>query len=663
MIQSDLIVLGVAQVNTTVGEFEGNTGTIMRMMKEMSERGVGIAAFNECAINGYPSEDLSLWTSFHDNQARYVSALVRLSGQVGTSKTIFVVGGSIQFDGRAYNVAYVFGNGLLLGVVPKTHLPEYSVHFDKRVYSEGKTGRSGFVRVTGFEYPVPFGDLIFVLNNTKLAISICEDIWTTDILQHQARAGAEFAVNISSSPFRSGAHITRYEMLATRSGDTNMALAYTSQIGGQGGLTFDGDWYLFSAGRLLARAKRFQEGWASATVSLATLRARRAENTTFRSLMDADDPVPAPMEVSVLMNIQPGTLRPQKFHPFIPEDRLFVPASEEYYEDLLQVLTLGLHDYIVKTKAFDKVGINSSGGRDSALVAVIAWLAANRMYAGLDEIARKKAIRAFVNTFSLPTRFNKKTKKIARMVGKELGIGFKEIPIEDTFAHHVNLLKSAHPKGWVPPRLTLQNIQAEIRGHFLSMWCGANRAAFLNTGNMTERAFGYFTKRGDGFGDLAVIGNIPKTVVNGLLKYLGKKYHWKFIDMIFEIDASAELEEGQWDEQELGPFEILDTFIDLCVGDRLSPIVVYETIKERYSSEEMQHFRQGYEPWMLAKWIRSCTIRLFVNVHKWVTSPESLHSGRIDLDRERATMLPTVMSLNWLQGDLSELEKLGNQPA
>lgn len=648
MDQLNLITIGTAHVNTTVGNFSGNTDKIKRMMIEMAAAKCSFAVFQECAISGYSPEELVLWPTFQEAQLPHLSELVKLSGHVGNTQTIYIVGGTFSFDGRAYNVAYVINDGKLWGIVPKMTLPEYGIFHDKRVFAAGVEGQVSAVDIPSIGQDIPFGDIMFSVQGKLFSVSICEDIWTPKRIMHHAQNGSEMEINISASPFQQGVVETRYEMLATRSADNQMIVVYTSQVGGQGGVKYDGDGYVFSAGRPLLRSPRWHEGWESVTVSLDSLGAQRANQTTWRTEMEQGSET-VPVEViDIGVNLCHQKSLPVMDHPFVPAETSTKSPKDQYFADLLESLIVGLGDFIEKSPVFKRVGINSSGGRDSALVAIIATLYAQRRFASLADVERKAAIADFVNTFSLPTRYNSTiTKSIARSLAGELGINFKERSIEALFDQEISMLKSVHDDGWQPSRLTLQNKQAEIRAEFLSGWCGANQACFLNTSNMSEKAMGYGTKRGDMLGDYGVISNVMKTVENRFLLWLYEQYHWKFIPILLGTVISAELEDNQSDEADLMPYEVLDAQIKLANDYMLSPIGTYLVLRSTFNK---------YEPADLKSWVRKYYSRLFTNVHKWVTSPEGQHDGRIDFDRERSMHLPTIISLDWLASQFAELE-------
>jgi NAD+ synthase (glutamine-hydrolysing) len=299
-----------------------------------------------------------------------------------------------------------------------------------------------------------------------------------------------------------------------------------------------------------------------------------------------------------------------------------------------------------------------SGGKDSALTLIIAWLYAQRRFGHLEESAKTEAMRNFINCYSLPTRHNSEmTKGIARLLCEELGVSFTEISIEEEYNLRVRKVQQLIGAGREVPRVTRQNIQARIRGSL--MWDLANAFGYLwiQTGNMSEKAVGYTTIGGDMMGGYSLIGNLPKTVVIELLGYLHQRYRWKALGELLMTEASAELEENQADEKDLMPFPVLDACFALFVGEKLMPAQLYKAVRDMWTDDELQGMREDYVPGMLKEWVKKF-VRLFVgSIFKWVQAPQAVHLERVDLDRERATQLPVVQSREWL-----ELDEIDNFP-
>jgi NAD+ synthase (glutamine-hydrolysing) len=312
-----------------------------------------------------------------------------------------------------------------------------------------------------------------------------------------------------------------------------------------------------------------------------------------------------------------------------------------WYEDLLAAMKTGLSGYFEKTGAFDRVGVALSGGKDSALTLLIAWLYARDR--GLD-------LKDFIHCFSMPTRFNSETTRgIARKLAEELGVSFREVPLGEAFEREVKAAEAMLPAGAELPRLARQNIQARIRGMRMWNWANASRGMWLQTGNMSEKAVGYTTVGGDLMGAYSLLGNLPKTIVIRLLDHLREKHGIKALEELMKTEASAELENDQEDERDLMPFPVLDACFALFAGEKMMPAELYLALRSMWTDDELRKMRSDYRTGMLKEWVkRFC--RLFVgSIFKWVQAPQAVHLGALDLDRERALQIPVVQSPEWLE--------------
>ena len=645
-----LIKIGLANINTMVGAFRSNTDKAIARAAEMDAAGCTVGCFQEQVIGGYPAEDLVQWRSFVEEQwtelRRFAKATAKLKGGA-----VFTVGLTVEHGGHVYNAAAVVCRGRILGVVPKEKLPTYGVFYENRTFSHGQPGR--VVRLKRDD--VPFGDLVFSLPFGVMAVEICEDIWSPDgPMRRRAYSGAELVVNLSASPWRAGIQSSRREMISTRAADNQATVVYVNQVGGNDSLVFDGGGYVNQNGRLYVEAPRWREGLTWQVVDLDRTARQRHENTTWRG--DAEEylkkhgPVEA-IEFAAGPKANAGHAYPTPANKsfFIPEDRPIVGARREYFSDLVEAMIMAF-DYTVKLRRPGPVGIALSGGKDSVLTLIIAYLHAQRLFAGLGAGERQKAVREHIWCFSMPTHFNTETTKgISRRLCEELGVTFREQPIEEAFKREVAAAQEMlGPDRELTP-ITVQNIQARIRGSRMWNWANSSGAFWLQTSNMSEKAVGYTTIGGDMMGAYSLIANLPKTVVIELLRFLAEEYGWQGVKDVLATKASAELAAGQEDEKDLMPFPVLDACFALFAGEKMEPAEVYEVVRSMFSDDELKAMAPSYEPGQLRRWVEKFS-QLFVrSIFKWVQTPESVHLGSLDLDRERALQLPVVQSPEWLR--------------
>ena len=259
--------IGMAQINTTVGDFAGNTRRIMEAVAEARSAGVDLLTFPELAICGYPPEDLLLKPQFIEENLRSLDKVV-----AGSSGLTIVVG-FVDARGDIYNAAAVLHDGKLAGVYHKIYLPNYGV-FDENRYFQA-----------GTECPV------YIVNGVAIGVNICEDIWyEAGPTTVQARAGAEVIVNISASPYHFGKGDFREMMIGTRASDNAVIIAHNNLIGGQDELVFDGNsMVLDERGRLIARGKQFEEDLIVADLDVEAVFRTRLQDSRRRKGMPAPE--------------------------------------------------------------------------------------------------------------------------------------------------------------------------------------------------------------------------------------------------------------------------------------------------------------------------------------------------------------------------------------
>jgi NAD+ synthase (glutamine-hydrolysing) len=629
-----LIKIALGNVNPTVGSVHTNVERCVKMAQEMAAGDVTVGAFPEQVVGGYPAEDLVQWRGFVEAQARGIAHFAEATREFGT---VFVLGAVASLRGHLYNVAVVLHRGRVQGTVPKEKLPTYNVFYEARTFSRGTPGQRDVL------WEAPFGDLVFDFEFGTMAVEVCEDVWSPDgPMRRRCYAGAELVVNLSASPFRMGVMGTRREMLATRSSDNQCTLAYVNAVGANDGLIFDGGGFVFQNGRPIGEGTRWREGWEAFTVDLDRTRRLRTENTTWRN--DCTDARASSVQPTTVRSEAPCADRTRLTYPVPVHGSFFLPppapvrtAREEFCEDLLDALALGIGDYFEKTRAFKGIGVALSGGRDSLLTLLVAWRYVQRRFAHLAPDARRAKTAELMRAFYMPSRYSSDhTSECARTITHELGVPFMVVPIEEAFERETAVAKTMVGGELTP--ITQQNIQARLRSLRMWNWSNTSGMLFLQTGNMSEKAMGYTTIGGDLEGALAVLANVPKTVVIYLLEYLLEKTGFEGIRRTLAAPAGPELAPNQKGEDELMPFRVLDACFHLYAAEKLSPPEIVTVLGAMFPE---------YPPEQLEAWVGKF-VRLFVqSIYKWVQTPLSLHVGNLDLERERALQLPVVETTEW----------------
>jgi NAD+ synthase (glutamine-hydrolysing) len=625
-----LVKIGLGSVNTTVGAFAQNVDRALALAERMARDRVTVGLFPEQVVGGYPAEDLIQWQGFVENQW---AELLRFAERTREHPTVFVLGVAVAHQGQRFNCAAVVARGQVLGLVPKEKLPTYSVFYEGRTFDAGSAGLALDHR------GVPLGDLLFAFDFGVLAVEVCEDAWSADgPIRRRAYSGAELVLNLSASPYRVGMPETRRELLATRASDHQCTLAYVNLVGGNDGLVFDGGGHVFQNGRHLLDAPRFTEGYAAAVVDLDRTLRLRAENTTWRKDRDAflatqrqttvrqvSKEVLAPNRSELSFPVPPGASR------FLPGHAPERSRRETHCEDILDALALGLGDYFEKNRCFKLLGLALSGGRDSLLTLLIAHRYAKR--------ARPTNPGSLIRAFYMPSRYSStETRVAAETICKDLGVPLAISPIDEAFDREREAASAMLGPGESLTPLTEQNIQARIRGQRMWNWANSAGGLFLQTGNMSERAVGYTTIGGDLMGGLAVIANVPKTLVMYLIDYLQAKLQLSGIALTLKRPAGPELAPNQVGEEELMPFPVLDACFYLFAEEKLLPDEALFALSAMFPDVPQQTLRAYVDKF----------VRLFLqSIYKWVQAPLSLHIGNLDLDRERALQLPVVTHPNW----------------
>ncbi|MGH9157978.1 MAG: NAD+ synthase [Acidimicrobiales bacterium] len=501
-----LLRVAACQLNTTVGDLEGNAARVLAALDEAETGGADVAVFPELAITGYPPEDLLLKPGFVDAN---LAALEKLAARTGRCAAVL---GFVDRDGPLRNAAAVCAHGEVLGIYHKRRLPNYAVFDEQRYFAAGESPRH-----------------LFLIGGVRCALAVCEDAWADGgPIAEQAAGGAQLVLNLNASPYHSGRLGQRATMLASRAVEAGCPLVYVNQVGGQDELVFDGGSLMFdSTGRLVASAAQFTE---------AVL------------LVDLDVPEPAvvaaPLPVVVVTTAPAG--RDDRRPPV-----LAVQLDE--LDEIFAALVTGTRDYTRKN-GFTDVVIGLSGGVDSSLVAAIAVAAL-----GADH----------VRGVSMPSRFSSEGSRTdAAALAEGLGVELLTVPIEP--AHTALLEMLAPAFAGTPPGITEENLQSRIRGVLLMALSNKLGWMVLTTGNKSEMAVGYATLYGDTAGGFAVLKDVAKTMVYRLCRRVNERAGHDIIpEAVLTKPPSAELRPDQRDDQSLLPYELLDPILEAYVqGDR-----------------------------------------------------------------------------------------------
>ena len=513
--------IGMAQVNSTVGDLSGNTNKVIHFIDEAKLLGVDLLTFPELAVTGYPPEDLLLKPHFIKQNKERLEEIIKHSSNIA------VVVGFVDNNSDIYNAAAVIYDNKLAGIYHKIYLPNYGV-FDENRYFQA-----------GTRCPV------FIIYGIGIGVTICEDMWyETGPATMQAYAGARLLINISASPYHAGKGHFRERMLATRAVGNVAIVAYNNSVGGQDELVFDGNSLILNEkGELIARGEQFEEKLIVADLEIESVLHSQVHDPRWRK--------EAPWtkkEMEQVTKIEVSNEYPTMAKPPLPPRQI---GRLDELAEIYQALVLGTRDYVHKN-GFEKVVIGLSGGIDSSLVAAIA----------VDALGADNVVGV-----SMPSRYSSPgSKSDAEVLARNLGIELKVIPIEKAFSSYLETLAESFKD--TQPDMTEENIQARVRGNILFALSNKFGWLVLACSNKSETATGYTTLYGDMAGGFIPLKDVPKTTVFRLARYKNRQAGREVIpSSVLTKAPSAELRPDQKDTDTLPPYEILDPILKAYVED------------------------------------------------------------------------------------------------
>jgi NAD+ synthase (glutamine-hydrolysing) len=510
--------LALAQVNTTVGDIEGNSAKIRDYLGQARDAGAELVVFPELAINGYPPEDLLLKTHF---LAAGEAALEEIAKSV---KGMVALVGFAEHREDVFNSLAVLADGEIKGVYRKMFLPNYGVFDEHRYFQEGETPAN--VRVNG----------------TTIGLTVCEDIWEPGPpASDEALAGAEVIVNISASPYHIHKGAERERMLVQRARDNLAYIVFCNVVGGQDELVFDGySLVIDEAGDLVARGSQFREELIICDIDPTTAQRVRLRDTRHRpAARDGRPRPPVLAELNAALRHRATEVGGPRAKPM------------EHDEEVYEALTLGLRDYVDKN-GFERVLLGLSGGIDSALTACIA----------ADARGPERVACAVMPS----PHSSRETQDDARRLAANLGIEQFDLPLDPAMTAYDEILGDLF--AGTEPDITEENIQARIRGGLLMALSNKFGWLVLTTGNKSEFSVGYATLYGDMVGGFAVLIDVLKTRVYRLARYRnGRSGDGPIPPSILERAPSAELRPDQRDVDSLPPYDVLDPILEAYVEE------------------------------------------------------------------------------------------------
>ena len=604
-----------------------NAGQIAEAMQACAGRGIKLAVFPELALTGYTCGDLFFQQALQQAALQGLAQILQASEGLDL---IALVGLPVAVNGKLYNCAAVVCGGRLLGLVPKTCLPNYGEFYEKRHFAPGdKKVRT--VTVCGQQ--VPFGtQLLFQCRQMPafvLGVELCEDLWSAlPPSTFHALAGATVIANLSASDETVGKAEYRRALVANQSARLLCCYLYASAGHGEStqDMVFAGHDLVAENGVLLAETEPFKGGDAVSELDCARMLAERARNTSFVPNDEGYQVVGfdlAVTETALTRWVDPA--------PFVPGD---ARRRAERCELILRMQADGLAKRIEHTHAKTAV-IGISGGLDSCLALLVAARA-------MRQLGRPAADVLAVTMPCFGT--TRRTRSNAEILCQELGVSFREVNITATVRSH---FADIGHDGQTPD-VTFENSQARVRTLELMDIANLNGGFVVGTGDLSELALGWATYNGDHMSMYGVNAGVPKTLVRHLVRYEADTAPTDALRRvlldILDTPVSPELlpakdgEIAQRTEELVGPYELHDFYLYYVLRFGFGPRKIFRLARAAFAGSP------AYTDEVLARWLRSFYRRFFAQQFKRSCLPDGPKVGSVTLSPRGDWRMPSDAS-------------------
>lgn len=619
-----------------------NITEIEKLMRKASEAEVQIIAFPELAVTAYTCMDLFAQQTLLDAALK---ALIQLVNSTKDLKLMGIVGMPLEVDGRLMNVAIAFQSGKILGVVPKSYLPNYKEFQEQRWFASAFDNSSSTVSIG--DDIVPFGaDLLFKSGSTCVGIEICEDLWVpVPPSSIMAMKGANILINLSASNEIIGKHNYLKSLIAQQSARCLAGYIYSSAGFGESStdLVFAGNGIIAENGHILGESPRFtmESQLTISEIDVETLQNDRRINTSFMHGAREFASKKANIILFELPEYDSMNLtRSVNPHPFIPSGN----ALNERCEEIFQIQVAGLAKRMVHTHSKCAVA-GISGGLDSTLALLVTVMTFDAL--GLD---RKGIIGVTMPGFGTTDR----TYNNAIDLIKSLGVTLREISIKDACIQHFKDIEHDSDNHDV----TYENSQARERTQLLMDIANKENGLVIGTGDLSELALGWATYNGDHMSMYSVNTSIPKTLVRYLVEWVANNRvddaSRKTLLDIADTPISPELipadENGnikQKTEDLVGPYELHDFFLYHFFRYGSHPAKIYHLANIAFDGK--------YDKATIKKWLYTFFRRFFQQQFKRSCLPDGPKVGSVSFSPRGDWRMPSdATSSVWLE----EIEKL-----
>ena len=620
-----------------------NTEVIIKEIKKAETLGVSIVTTPELSLTGYTCGDLFLQEQLLDDS---IKALEQGLNETKDIDIISILGMPLRHDNQLFNCAAVITKGKILGVIPKTYIPNYQEFYEARWFSSSKELITEEIEILGQLVPITTNILFQdkTLKEATFGIEICEDLWTVNPpSNNHALAGATMIFNLSSSNELIGKQEYRKSLVSSQSARTISAYIYASSgvMESTSDILFGGASMIYENGSILAENKRFEleSNIITADIDVLKLANDRIKNRSFMKNTNLEEY--KIIKLDIKDNIKELN-REYKEYPFVPSNEL---ERNKRCEEIIEIQSTALARRLIQV-GNPKCVIGMSGGLDSTL----AFLVIVKAYEKLKRNP-KDIIGITMPGFGTTDRTYQNSIDLV----KEYGGTLKEISIKDAALLHMKDIGLPE----TDRSITYENIQARERTQILMDVANMENGLVIGTGDLSELALGWCTYNGDHMSMYAVNTSIPKTLVRYLVAWIkdttdGKKK--EVLQDILDTPISPELlppdEAGnilQKTESSIGPYVLHDFYLYHFLRYGATPKKIYtlakHTFKNSFSKEEIK------------KWLKVFIRRFFTQQFKRNCIPDGVKVGSISLSPRGDLRMPSDASMEaWLK----ELDQIDN---
>ncbi|WP_332658685.1 NAD(+) synthase [Brevundimonas sp.] len=592
------------------------------LIRQAGEQGVDLIVFPELSLSGYAIDDLLMQDALLAEVERQIVELADVADEAGV---VAVIGAPVRNGDALYNCAVVLGSGAVLGVVPKTYLPNYREYYEKRWFAPAASRSEDLIVLNGETIDFAPG-LVFEAANRPgfvFAAEVCEDFWAPlPPSTRAALAGARILLNLSASNIVIGKADERAVLCASQSTRAQAAYVFTASGWGESttDLAWDGQATIHELGAKLAEGERFslESHLTVADIDVERIGLDRLRNGTFADCARIEGEPATVVPFEAYEGAASGDLiRPLDRFPFVPDD----PARLD--QDCYEAFNIQVQGLMRRMKATngERVVIGVSGGLDSTQALLVACRAFDRL----------KLPRSNILGFTLPGYATSEgTRSNAWRLMKALGVTGSEIDIRPAATQMLGDIGHAFAMGEPVHDITFENVQAGLRTDYLFRLANQHRAFVLGTGDLSELALGWATYGvGDHMSHYNVNGGVAKTLIRHLIRWVAAKEHSgdaaAVLNAILETEISPELVPAGADgkiqstEGTVGPYALNDFFLFYISRFGLKPSkVAYlahqawkDTAGGLWPTAMPEAERVAYDLPVIKAWLRKFLIRFF----------------------------------------------------